>query len=208
MVDTMSRPGTIRVRSLKEAVPFLLVMAAFVGGVAWAAVQLDIEEVFGVTVGWSWSLVDSGQVEVVAITPKMTDVDAPPAFLLPGEQFEATIDFQLERGHARVWVFDEGWFEFGWPGFDEFVPLHREGDIRAPVQKTVRVTASRPGLYTVEGRIQEATGTFRLGWRVVNPRTGGRVVRFLRFLVFSLPGLLLLVLVPIVIGALLFSRRD
>lgn len=208
MVDIMSRPGSIRVRSLKQAVPFLLVMAAFVGGLAWAAIQLDIEEVFGVTLGWSWSLVDSGQVEVVALTPKMTDVDAPPAFLLPGEQFEATIDFQLERGHARVWVFDEGWFEFGWPGFDEFVPLHREGDIRAPRQKTVRVTAGRPGLYTVEGRIEEATGTFRLKWRVVNPRTGGRVVRFLRFLVFSLPGLFFLVLVPIVIGALLFGRRD
>lgn len=208
MVNVMSRPGSIRVRSLKEAIPFLLIMAAFVGGVAWAAVQLDIEEIFGVTVGWSWSLVDSGQVEVVALTPKMADVDAPPAFLLPGEQLEAAIDFRLERGHARVWVFDEGWFEFGWPGFDEFVPLHREGDIRAPQQKTVRVTASRPGLYTVEGRIEEATGTFRLEWRVVNPRPGGRVVRFLRFLFLSLPGFLLLVLLPIVIGALLFGRGD
>ncbi|MFW6085158.1 MAG: hypothetical protein ACODAA_08090 [Gemmatimonadota bacterium] len=204
----MSRPGSIPVRSFKQAVPILVAMAVFVGGAAWAAFLLDMEEVFGITVGWSWSLVDSGQVEVVALTPKITDVDAPPAFLLPGEQLEATIDFRIERGIARVIVADEGWFEFGWPGFDEFVWLHHEANIRAPRQHTVRITAGRPGLYTVEGRIEEATGTFRLDWRVVNPRDGGRAVRLLRFLFLSLPGLLLLVLLPLVIGALLFGRRD
>ena len=202
------RPGTIQVGSFKEALPFLAIMAAFVGGVIWAAVQLDIEEIFGVTLGWSWSLVDSGQVEVVAFTPKMTDVDAPPAFLLPGEQLEATIDYRIERGSARVSVSDEGWFEFGWPGFDEFVWLHHETNIRAPRQDTVRVTATRPGLYTVEGRIKEATGTFRLDWRVVNPRNGGRAVRFLRFLFLSLPGFVFLILVSILLGTLLFGRSD
>jgi len=59
-----------------------------------------------------------------------------------------------------------------------------------------------------QGRIRSATGTFVLAWRVVNPRSGGRVVRALRFLVYSLPGLIILLVVPLVIGALIFGRSD
>lgn len=204
----MSRPGSIRVRSFKQALPILVFMAAFVGALAWASVQLGIEEIFGVSVRWSWSLVDSGRVERVAITPRIADVDAPAIFLLPGEQLEADFDFRIESGVARVFVFDEGWFEFGWPGFDEFVILHHDSNIRTPYRNTVRVTASRPGLYSVEGRIERSTGRFTIDWRVLNARPVGRVVRVARFLVFSLPGLILLLVIPLAIGMLLFGRRD
>jgi len=180
----------------------------FVGGLVWASFQLGIEDTLGVSFRWNWSVIDRGRVELVALTPKIADVDAAPAFLLRGEVLEADIDFRLESGNARVAVYDEGWFEFGWPGFDEHVVLHRDLNLRAPHRRTVRVTARRPGLYTVEGRIRSATGTFVLAWRVVNPRSGGRVVRALRFLVYSLPGLIILLVVPLVIGALIFGRSD
>lgn len=203
----MVRPGSIRVRSFREALPVVVFMAAFVGAVAWASVQLGIEEVFGVSVRWRWSLVDSGHVERIALTPKIADVYTPAAFLVPGEELEADIDFRLDSGVARVGVFDHGWFSFGWPGFDEFEMLHRDLGIRAPYRNTVRVAAGRPGLYAVEGRIERATGKFEIDWRVVNARPMGRVLRTVRFLVFSLPGLILLLVVPTVIGALWFGRR-
>lgn len=188
------------VRSFRDLFPQLWIALLFGGGLVVVAFQLGIQDMYGIRIGWDWALVNSGRLETRALTPKIVDIDTHHIFLVEGEELEVDVDWRLERGTGGVAI-----LHTGWPWQLAFVEtLTRTGRFSTPHRETMRVTAPASGFYSVDGRIQSATGTFVYEWRVRNPRPAGRVGRGVRVLFFSLGGILLLVGVT---GALVFTFR-
>lgn len=192
----------VRTTRGEGALAGLVFAALFTAFLVVFAFQLDIEEIFGLSFDWGWTLLDSGHTERVALTSKIADVDTRSIFMVPGEELEVDIDFRPESGRAYVNILGYGWVK----PFGELDFLYREPVIRSPFRRTVRVPARRAGVYTVDGRILEATGTFSYDWRVRNTRPTGRLVRGARLVLFSFPGLLVLLFV-IVLGVTWVGSR-
>jgi len=138
----------------------------------------------------SWRLVDSGHVERHGLTRKTSKFriyERPRVILLPGETLEVDYAFEGERGGASVSVMSHGWIRV----LTDRETVASSGRFGPADPGTLHAEARRSGFHELGIYLREAVGTVSVDWRVVNPRSAGRLLRGLQFGWFAFVALLL-----------------